>query len=114
MFNLNDFNVVVVDGNGHSIRIEDLNKMVEYGAITINREKLEEYKTETRTRVLGVDSDINIMEENKCKGCKYDLIHKTITDKSVFNTILDMCSACKRGVLEEYQDKFLDMYTIEE
>lgn len=49
MFNTNDFNLVVTDINGHFIRIEELNKMIERGAITINREKLEEYKTETRT-----------------------------------------------------------------
>ena len=55
-----------------------------------------------------------IIKENKCKGCKYDLTDRTVTDKEVFNTILDMCSACKRGVLEEYQDKFLDLYTTEE
>lgn len=48
MFNVNDFNVVVTDINGHFIRIEELNKMIECGAITINREKLEEYKAETR------------------------------------------------------------------
>lgn len=48
MFNKNDFNVVLVDTNGHFIRIEELNKMIEYGAITINREKLEEYKRKTR------------------------------------------------------------------
>lgn len=49
MFNTNDFNVVATDINGHFIRIEELNKMIECGAITINREKLKEYKTETRT-----------------------------------------------------------------
>ena len=49
MFNANDFNVVVTDINGHFISIEELNKMIECGAITINREKLEDYKTETRT-----------------------------------------------------------------
>lgn len=48
MFNVNDFNVVVTNINGHFIRIEELNKMIECGAITINREKLEEYKVETR------------------------------------------------------------------
>ena len=52
MFNVNDFNVVATDTNGHFIRIEELNKMIECGAITINREKLEEYKTETRTVIL--------------------------------------------------------------
>ena len=54
------------------------------------------------------------MAENKCKGCKYDLTNRTVTDKEVFNTILDMCSVCKRGVIEEYQDKVLDLYITEE
>lgn len=49
MFNVNDFNVVVTDINGHFIRIEELNEMIKRGVITITREKLEEYKTETRT-----------------------------------------------------------------
>ena len=48
MFSVNDFNVVEINSNGHFIRIEELNKMIECGAITINREKLEEYKAETR------------------------------------------------------------------
>lgn len=52
MLYVEDFNVVVIDNNGHFVKIEDLNKMVEYGAIAINREKLEKYKTETRVRQL--------------------------------------------------------------
>ena len=48
MFSVKDFNVVEINSNGHFIRIEELNKMVECGVIAINREKLEEYKTETR------------------------------------------------------------------
>lgn len=50
MLYVEDFNVVVIDNNGHFIKIEELNKMIECGVITINREKLEEYKTETRVR----------------------------------------------------------------
>ena len=50
------------------------------------------------------------MEENKCKGCIYDLTDRIVTDKEVFNTILDNCCACKRGMLEEYQDDFPDLY----
>lgn len=50
MFNVNDFNVMLIDGNGPFVRIEELNKLIEYGAITINRERLEEYKKETRVR----------------------------------------------------------------
>ena len=50
MLYVEDFNVVVINNNGHFVKIEDLNKRVEYGAITINREKLEEYKKETRVR----------------------------------------------------------------
>ena len=48
MFSVNDFNVVEINSNGHFVRIEELNKMVECGVIAINRENLEEYKTETR------------------------------------------------------------------
>lgn len=54
------------------------------------------------------------MTDNKCKGCKYDLTDKVVTDKEIFDTILDTCCACKRGVLEEYQDKLLDLYATEE
>lgn len=52
MLYVEDFNVVVIDNNGHFVKIEELNKLIEYGAITINREKLEEYKKETRVRKL--------------------------------------------------------------
>ena len=51
MLYVEDFNIMMINDNGHFVRIEELNKMVEYGAITINREKLEEYKKETRVRV---------------------------------------------------------------
>lgn len=53
------------------------------------------------------------MAGDKCKGCKYDLTNKNITDKEMFDNILDNCSACKRAMLEEYQDKFQDLYTAE-
>lgn len=46
MFNVNDFNFVEINSNGHFIRIEELNKMVECGAITINRENLKSTKRE--------------------------------------------------------------------
>ena len=49
IFTTNDFNVVVSDRNGNFVRITELNEMIEWGAIIINRENLEEYKTETRT-----------------------------------------------------------------
>ena len=42
MLYVEDFNIAVINDNGHFARIEELNKMVEHGAITINREKLEE------------------------------------------------------------------------
>ena len=50
------------------------------------------------------------MEDNVCKGCIYDLTDRVVTDKEIFNTILDNCSCCKRGMLEEYQEKFSDLY----
>ena len=43
-----DFNVVWSDDNGHFVRIEEINKMIECGAIIVNREKLEQYKSDTR------------------------------------------------------------------
>ena len=52
MLYIEDFNTVVIDNNGHFVKIEELNKLIEYGAIIINREKLEKYKTETRVRKL--------------------------------------------------------------
>lgn len=50
------------------------------------------------------------MEENKCKGCIYDLTDGVETDVEKFNIILDNCCACKRAMLEEYQDNFQDLY----
>ena len=48
MLYVEDFNIAVINDNGHFAWIEELNKMVEHGAITINREKLEECKKQTR------------------------------------------------------------------
>ena len=50
MLYVEDFNVVVIDNNGHFVKIEELNKLIEYGAITVDRQKFEEYKKETRVR----------------------------------------------------------------
>ena len=50
------------------------------------------------------------MADNVCKGCVYDLTDRVVTDREVFNTILDNCCVCKRAKLEEYQDEFLDLY----
>ncbi len=44
----NDFNMVELNPNGQFIRISEINKMIEYGAITIDRAKLKEYKFDTR------------------------------------------------------------------
>jgi len=43
-----DFNMSQLDANGEFVRISEINEMIEYGAITINRSKLEEYKFDTR------------------------------------------------------------------
>ena len=43
-----DFNMSQSDPNGEFVRVSEINKMIEYGAITINRSKLEEYKFDTR------------------------------------------------------------------
>lgn len=50
MLYVEDFNIAVINDNGHFVRIEELNKLIECGAITVDREKLEEYKEETRVR----------------------------------------------------------------
>ena len=67
MFTTNDFNVVVSDRNGYFVRIAELNEMIKCGAITINREKLKEYQTETRT----VSVSNNGMEWTYIKRSKY-------------------------------------------
>lgn len=43
-----DFNMSQLDSNGNFVRVSEINEMIEYGAITINRSKLEEYKFDTR------------------------------------------------------------------
>ena len=42
-----DFNMVQSDSNGQFVRISEINKMIECGAITVDREKLKEYKFDT-------------------------------------------------------------------
>lgn len=42
-----DFNMVQSDLNGQFVRISEINKMIECGAITVDREKLKEYKFDT-------------------------------------------------------------------
>lgn len=42
-----DFNMVQSDSNGQFVRISEINKMIEYGAITVDRDKLKEYKFDT-------------------------------------------------------------------
>lgn len=53
MFKVDDFNVCDINSNGHFVRIEELNKMIEEGALIVNYEKLEEYKHKTRKAVRG-------------------------------------------------------------
>lgn len=43
----NDFNMVQSDMNEQFVRISEINKMIEYGAIIVDREKLKEYKFDT-------------------------------------------------------------------
>lgn len=45
MFNLYDFNFRITNNDGNFIRIEELNKMVECGIVTINKDKLEKYRS---------------------------------------------------------------------
>ena len=42
-----DFNMRVTDPNGTFVRLAELTKMVEYGAVTVDRGKMEERKYET-------------------------------------------------------------------
>ena len=50
MLYVEDFNIVKDDYDIQWVRYQELMKMIECGAIIINREKLEEYKKETRVR----------------------------------------------------------------
>ena len=43
-----DFNMVESNPNEQFVRISELNKMIEYGAIHIDRQKIQEYKFDTR------------------------------------------------------------------
>lgn len=42
-----DFNVVNYQDHNAYVRISEINRMIEYGAITIDRQKLREYKFDT-------------------------------------------------------------------
>jgi hypothetical protein len=50
------------------------------------------------------------METNVCKGCIYDLTDKIVTDDKTFIEFLDNCCSCKRGIVEEHQHMFKDLY----
>ena len=50
MLYVEDFNVLLLNDYRYFVQIEELNKLIKYGAIIVNREKLEEYKKETRVR----------------------------------------------------------------
>lgn len=39
-----DFNMVESNPNGQFVRVSEINDMIKYGAIKINREKMDEYK----------------------------------------------------------------------
>ena len=42
-----DFNMYESDSNGIHVNLSEINKMIEYGVITVDREKLKEYKFDT-------------------------------------------------------------------
>lgn len=50
------------------------------------------------------------MNENECKGCVYDLTNRIVTNEERLKLIIENCCHCKRGVKEEYQDMFSDLY----
>lgn len=56
----NDFNLVESNSNGQFVRIGEINDMIKYGAIKIDREKLEEYKFDT---TVIYDKDKNSRED---------------------------------------------------
>ena len=60
MFKVDDFNVCDINSNGHFVRIEELNKMIEEGALIVNHEKLEEYKHKTRKAVCRDENNRNL------------------------------------------------------
>ena len=43
----NDFNLVEYRSSGQFVRISEINKMIEYGIITVDRSKIKEYKFDT-------------------------------------------------------------------
>lgn len=43
-----DFNMVEFNHDGQFVRISELNKMIESGALHIDRQKIQEYKFDTR------------------------------------------------------------------
>lgn len=47
----NDFNMVESNPNGQFVRISEINEMLEHGAIILDRQKLEEYKLNTRNLI---------------------------------------------------------------
>lgn len=47
-FYYDDFNVIKEDLNGHWVRVEELNKMIKAGVITINEENMKQYHEDTR------------------------------------------------------------------
>lgn len=45
-----------------------------------------------------------------CNGCVYDLADRTESDPYVLCDIIDVCSSCKRGKIEEYIAEYPDLY----
>lgn len=43
-----EFDVLQSDDNGRWIRVEELNKMIELGIVTVNMNKMEQYHIDTR------------------------------------------------------------------
>ena len=64
----NDFNMVESNSNGQFVRISEINKMIEYGVITVDREKLKEYKFDTT--VMYNKEKMSREEAMKLWGCQ--------------------------------------------
>lgn len=46
---IDDFNMAESNPNGQFVKISEINEMIKYGVISVNRQKLKEYHASTRT-----------------------------------------------------------------
>ena len=63
-----DFNYRQTESYGTLVKLSELNKMIEYGAITVDKQKLKEYKFDTT--VLYNKDKMSREEAMKLWGCQ--------------------------------------------